>query len=29
MAIREAMHGLRHALLMRSVKWDKAEAERV
>ena len=29
MAIRKAMHELKHALLMRSVKWDKAEAERV
>lgn len=29
MAIRKAMHELRHALLMRSVNWDKAEAERV
>ncbi len=29
MAIRKAMHELKHALLMRSMKWDKAEAERV
>jgi DNA-binding PadR family transcriptional regulator len=29
MAIRDAVHGLKHALAMRVSKWDKAEAERV
>jgi DNA-binding PadR family transcriptional regulator len=29
MAIRNAVHGLKHALAMRVSKWDKAEAERV
>lgn len=29
MAIRKAMHELKHALLMRATKWDKAEAERI
>src|SRR6185437_1222444 len=29
MAIRDAVHALKHALAMRVSKWDKAEAERV
>lgn len=29
MAIRDAVHGLKHALAMRVSKWDKVEAERV
>lgn len=29
MAIRNAVHALKHALAMRVTKWDKAEAERV
>lgn len=29
MAIRDAVHALKHALAMRLTKWDKAEAERV
>ena len=29
MAIRDAVHALKHALAMRISKWDKAEAERV
>lgn len=29
MAVRKAMHALKHALLMRGVSWDKAEAQRV
>lgn len=29
MAIRKGMHELKHALLMRATKWDKAEAERI
>lgn len=29
MAIRDAVHALKHALAMRASKWDKAEAERV
>jgi DNA-binding PadR family transcriptional regulator len=28
-AIRKAMHALKHALLMRGATWDKAEAQRV
>jgi hypothetical protein len=28
-AIRNAVHALKHALAMRISKWDKAEAERV
>ncbi len=29
MSVRKAMHALKHALLMRGVSWDKAEAKRV
>jgi DNA-binding PadR family transcriptional regulator len=29
MAIRKARHEMKHALLMRATKWDKAEAERI
>jgi DNA-binding PadR family transcriptional regulator len=29
MAIRDAVHALKHALAMRVSKWDKTEAERV